>query len=164
MARTIDSVQFSLGRDTARAHPMHVASRPATLEDLSFLVSLRLRTIDPHIRAAGTQLTLVEHEARARSNLESCSIFVASGRPVGMMKVLRTPGLWNVDQFQIEPDLQRQGIGAQLMRTLQQEALQAKVRLALSVLKGNPALRLYERLGFKIVSETESIYAMESAA
>ena len=36
----------------------------------------------PTIYAAGPQLTLVEHEARARSNLESCSIFVASGRPV----------------------------------------------------------------------------------
>ena len=137
---------------------------PRRLKTFPSLSVCACAPIDPHMRAAGTQLTLVEHEARARSNLESCSIFVASGRPVGMMKVLRTPGLWNVDQFQIEPDLQRQGIGAQLVRTLQQEALQARVRLTLSVLKGNPALRLYERLGFKIVSETESVYGMESAA
>jgi len=143
---------------------MKVASRPATLEDLPFLVSLRLRTIEEHIRAAGTQLTLSEHEARAASNLESCSILLANGQPIGMMKILRTPGQWNLDQFQVEPDFQGQGVGTQLMRGLQQEAAQVGVKLTLSVLKGNPALHLYERLGFTIVSETEGLYGMESAA
>ena len=50
------------------------------------------------------------------------------------------------------------------MRKLQQEAEQAGLRLTLGVLAANPALRLYERLGFRLVSEDRGILWMQSEA
>jgi ribosomal protein S18 acetylase RimI-like enzyme len=141
----------------------HIATRPATPVDIPFLVELRLRTIDEHIRRAGTHLTHEEHVARAASNLTCCMVVLDHGRPIGMTKVLRAPDRWCLDQIQIEPEKQRRGIGTQLVRGLQREAGLAGVRLTLEVLKANPALHLYERLGFRIVSENDATYAMESS-
>lgn len=143
-------------------HPF--STRPATPQDIAFLTELRLRTIHEHIVRAGTVLTLEEHRRRASANLESCSVFEVGGRPVGMMKVLRSDGEWTIDQIQLEPEFQSRGMGTEILRKLQASAQAAGVRLTLKVLKVNPALRLYERLGFKVVGEEEGIYAMQSEA
>jgi ribosomal protein S18 acetylase RimI-like enzyme len=81
-----------------------------------------------------------------------------------MMKVLRSDGEWTIDQIQLEPEFQSRGMGTEIVRNLQASAQAAGVRLTLKVLKVNPALRLYERLGFKVVGEEEGIYAMQSEA
>ena len=143
-------------------HPFTV--RPAEPADIAFLTELRLRTIHEHIVRAGTVLTLEEHQRRAATNLESCAVFELAGRPIGMMKVIRSVREWNLDQFQLEPEFQGHGHGAEILRQLQASARAAGVLLTLKVLKVNPALRLYERLGFKIVGEERGIYAMQSEA
>lgn len=140
------------------------ATRAATAEDVPFLTELRLRTIHEHIVRAGTVLSLEEHRRRASSNLGSCSVFEIGGRPIGMMKVLRSADEWNIDQIQLDPEFQSRGMGSEILRSLQSSARAAGVRLTLKVLAVNPACRLYERLGFRVVSEEEGIYAMQSKA
>jgi len=138
--------------------------RPAEPADIAFLTELRLRTIHEHILRAGTVLTLEEHQRRAGANLDSCTIFKLAGRPIGMMKVIRSTSEWNLDQLQLEPEFQSHGHGSEILRQLQASARAAGALLTLKVLKVNPALRLYERLCFKIVGEEEGIYAMQSEA
>ncbi len=54
----------------------------------------------------------------------------------------------------IRHGLRGAGIGSRLMRELEAEARRREVpRISLSVSKGNPAARLYERLGYRYVSE-----------
>lgn len=62
------------------------------------------------------------------------------------------------------PEAQGRGIGAALVRGLQAEARVAGMPLKLKVLKTNPALRLYQRLGFAIVGEDEHGWEMQSSA
>jgi len=144
---------------------MHAYStRPATEEDIAFLTELRLRTFRQHLISAGIVLTLDEHRRSAGANIESCSIIEVADRPIGMLKVLRSEDEWTVDQIQLEPEFQDKGLGTEILRSLQQSARAARVRLSLYVLKVNPALRLYERLGFSIVVEEEGMYAMQSEA
>jgi Sortase and related acyltransferases len=53
------------------------------------------------------------------------------------------------------------GIGTQLMNRMI-ELLQIKgyPQVSLSITKGNPAVRLYKRLGFKVINENEDDYIM----
>jgi len=53
------------------------------------------------------------------------------------------------------------GIGTKLIRELQEEARGAGKTLSIHVEQFNPALRLYERLGFKKVREFGLYYLME---
>jgi ribosomal protein S18 acetylase RimI-like enzyme len=131
---------------------------------LPFLVSLRLRTIDEHIRRAGSVLTLEEHRTRAKSQLDCCTIFEKNSEPVGMIKVLRSDTEWSIVQFQLVPEIQGHGVGATIIRELQQKAKQAGAILTLGVLVANPAVRLYKRLGFRVVSGSHGILYMQSAA
>jgi len=53
------------------------------------------------------------------------------------------------------------GIGSGLLRELIQQCSRDGVPLRLQVLKVNPALRLYERLGFRQTSEDQMYLQME---
>lgn len=58
-------------------------------------------------------------------------------------------------------EYRNKGIGTRMME--QMTALmktEGYARVSLSIAKGNPALRLYERLGFKIIDENEEDYIM----
>ncbi len=60
------------------------------------------------------------------------------------------PDVGFVLQVVVDPAYQRQGLGSQLLRQLAQRFRQAGLaRMALGVTKTNPALGLYERLGFR---------------
>ena len=58
------------------------------------------------------------------------------------------------------PGHQGLGIGRALLKTLLTEASTANVGIKLLVLKANPAMHLYERLGFRVVDVGEDVYAM----
>lgn len=57
-------------------------------------------------------------------------------------------------QIQIDPAFQGQGLGRRLLAGLLRQADDEGAPVTLSVLKGNPARRLYESLGFTPVEET----------
>src|SRR5215813_5147776 len=53
------------------------------------------------------------------------------------------------------PAMQRHGIGTHVLRSLLALAEQQSKELTLAVMKSNPAVRLYERIGFRITHEDE---------
>jgi ribosomal protein S18 acetylase RimI-like enzyme len=134
--------------------------RPAVESDVPYLIDLRTRTIAEHLERAGVRLMPGEHEERARSYLEVCSLVMLSERIVGMIKLEKAFSAWKVHQVQIEPDFQGRGIATQLLQQVIAEATESGVALELEVLKENPSLRLYERLGFKRTGEDEIEYHM----
>ena len=152
----------TLGRTGTTMAPL--AFRSAQPEDVAYLIQLRLRTIHEHIRNAGTDLSFEEHELRATTRLPSCEIVLLQGRVIGMIKVVRSERVWEIEQFQIEPEFQRQGLGTRVIRRVQAQATAAAVRLKLAVLSVNPAARLYLRTGFVALRETGGVIEMESVA
>ena len=56
------------------------------------------------------------------------------------------------------------GIGGYLVGALIEEAKVSQASLCLLVLKASPAVRLYERSGFVVTSESEKVFHMRAAA
>lgn len=67
---------------------------------------------------------------------------------VGQALVNRTDGNWTLVDFAVLPAYRGLGIGTAFMQVLLSEAEAGAKKVQLSVLPDNPALRLYERLGF----------------
>jgi ribosomal protein S18 acetylase RimI-like enzyme len=99
----------------------------------------------------------MQYEAQSRSYLvqtPEAKYFVirCDGIAAGRLIVERTADEIHVIDIALIPDFRRRGIGSALMRTMIQEAEQDAKAVRLFVEQFNPALRWYERLGFRVVS------------
>jgi ribosomal protein S18 acetylase RimI-like enzyme len=65
-----------------------------------------------------------------------------------------------LEYIAILPEFQNRGIGTELIREVLEEAAAKGFPVELKVLKINPAIRLYERLGFEVESRTETRFFM----
>ena len=75
----------------------------------------------------------------------------------GAVGVEIAPGVGFVLQIFVRPDYRGQGLGTDLLRALAQAFRSAGLdRMALGVTISNPALRLYERLGFETLRDTDA--------
>lgn len=101
---------------------------------------------------------------RVLARFECAEIVLLSGKPVGLLKAARDGNKWDLIQIQILPEKQGTGLGTGILRKLLDEAVRSQAAVTLSVLKSNPARRLYERLGFRIVGENDQAYDMEFGA
>ena len=140
---------------------MDVTFRPANDSDLPFLLDLRLQTMDEHYIASGVHLSRDEHMQRVLNRFDCAEIIVVDGRASGLLKLDRNGTDWHLIQIQLVPDLQRRGLATQLLAKIIAEASSLGASIRLGVLKTNPALRLYERLGFLVVGETSDSIKMQ---
>jgi ribosomal protein S18 acetylase RimI-like enzyme len=72
---------------------------------------------------------------------------------VGRILVDKKPGVWRIVDVAVLAALRGKGLGTVAIRNCMDEAAAADARLELRVTPGNPARRLYERLGFTVVLE-----------
>ncbi|RIX73736.1 GNAT family N-acetyltransferase [Acidovorax cavernicola] len=134
--------------------------RPATQEDIPFLLALRQRTMNGHVVASGAEVSDAHHMARLMHRFECAEVLQHEGQPVGLLKVSRDPHEWVVIQIQLAPGYQGGGIGSRLLAEVVDEATRAGVDLTLSVLRANPAKALYERLGFAVERVSDFSFEM----
>lgn len=130
--------------------------RAASREDLPFLLTLRRLTMTEHLQRVGAPTDDDAHDRRIRANFDDAMIVCEGADAIGLLKVTLAAGDWHVHQIQILPACQGRGIGAAVLNALLTDAARERVSVSLSVLHGNPARRLYERLGFRVVSETDT--------
>lgn len=71
----------------------------------------------------------------------------------------RLTSIW-VANIELAPKFQGRGIGSAILRDIQEQASARGLGVTLQVLKVNPALRLYERLGFEEVAQTSTHHLM----
>ena len=91
---------------------------------------------------------------------EKVRILIWKGREVGWLQSFpREDGLFLAQLF-VDGAFQGRGIGTQVMMQLIAEAAAAGQAVCLDVVKINRALRLYERLGFRITGEEERKFYM----
>ena len=73
-------------------------------------------------------------------------------RAQGRVQARRLPAEYHVSELHVHPEYRNRGIGAALMRYAEEEARRNGHRLmSLQTLTTNPARRLYERLGYRVV-------------
>ncbi len=134
--------------------------RAAVEADLPFLIDLRVATMTPHLARQGLAVDDEEHRARAAYRLDAAAIVEVDGAAAGVIKVLQDGTTWTIEQFQIVPQHQGRGLGTTVLRAVIADAHRSGALLRLSVLKQNPAARLYARLGFRTLSESANAYKM----
>lgn len=129
--------------------PVDIRLRPACAEDEDWLVDLRRRTIVPYRALLGLPNDEETLRANVREHFEHAQIICEGDRRIGLFKTYREGDVWALAQIQLEPAVQGRGIGATLIRALQEQAAADGMPVRLNVLHGNPARRLYDRLGFR---------------
>jgi ribosomal protein S18 acetylase RimI-like enzyme len=148
--------------------PAHIVTvRPATPDDEAFLFQLFVVN-----RPELSLLNLEESQKQAlikmqfdaqRQQYDSCypqaesGIILSDGRAIGRLLVDRRERDIVLIDIAMMPEHQNRGIGTGVIRKLLGDAADAGKAVRLHVLKSNPALRLYERLGFYRV-EDQSMY------
>lgn len=145
-----------------------ITLRPAEPADQPFLLALYASTRDdlaaiPANEATRQQLLRMQYDAqqlhyRTQFPLAEINLVLVDGQPAGRLYVDRgAVGIRLID-ISLLPAFQRQGVGRQLLQTLQAQAARSGLPLRLSVLAGNPAARLYQRLGFHASGAPEGVH------
>jgi ribosomal protein S18 acetylase RimI-like enzyme len=75
------------------------------------------------------------------------------GAAVGRLLVDRKPDCWRVVDIAILKAYRGKGLGTSALTECQRQCQEAGARMELQVDQGNPARRLYERLGFQATRE-----------
>lgn len=83
------------------------------------------------------------------------TIILVEEVPIGRCLVDRSGPVWCLVDIALFAGFRHCGIGGQLIGGLLADAMAQNRALGLSVERGNPARRLYDRLGFKVIEETE---------
>lgn len=83
---------------------MDIRLIPAMQEDEPYLFTLRKLTMHEHLLQAGLHLSDSDHQSRVDEAYECSHLIVCSGKPVGMLKFLKTTEVIEVKQLQIPPD------------------------------------------------------------
>jgi ribosomal protein S18 acetylase RimI-like enzyme len=138
---------------------MALSHRPRLPDDEEFLFRLYACTRTEELAAWGwppaqqEAFLRMQFRARAQSYAASYSgalhsILLLGDLPVGSAMVWRGPSEFRLVDIAVLPEFRNRGCGAQWISRLISEAAAARIPVHLSVQRGNPAIRLYERLGF----------------
>lgn len=140
---------------------MDISLTNATSDDRAFLIELRKQTMVPHFEQAGLFLSDEEQAFRVDERYECIRIVRYAGTVAGAIKFDDDGTDIEIMQVQILPEFQGKGLGRGLMEKIFVRARQHGKSVRLTVLKQNPARRLYERLGFIVVGEDNHEFHMK---
>lgn len=141
---------------------MHEYSlRPATSADFSFLRELHRQTLRPYVEQIwGWDEQQQENLLRERFAPEKLQVIQIAGKDTGILQVETKPNEVFLANILLAPEFQKRGLGRKIVSDVVEQAKVRGLPVALTVLKPNPAKRLYERLGFQVTKEDEVRYFM----
>lgn len=134
----------------------------AAYSDRDYLLSLRKLTMIEHLESAGLFLTKQQHVLRLDDQYDCSHLIVINEVPIGTLKYQTHAQHVEIMQLQIHPLHQNKGYGKAVIEQVITSAQSKPIKL--TVLKNNPALGLYKRLGFTITGEDNYEYHMQTRA
>src|SRR5262245_30144063 len=146
--------------------------RPVQEEDEEFLLevysSTRVDELAPLGWSADQQAAFLTQQFNAQHQYYQANyphadflIILVSGQPAGRLYVDRRADEIRLMDIALLPEHRGAGIGSGLIKELLAEAQLARKPVRIHVEKFNPALRLYERLGFSIIDDRGVYWFME---
>jgi len=141
---------------------MHIAFRQATPEDFDFCAKLYFAAMEETTRELNLDMQAHIADFRDRRSAAETRVIRRDGADIGWVQAAAEVGAdaLFLKQLFVDAALQRLGVGTQVMHRLIDEAAHAGRAVTLAVVKTNPALRLYRRLGFTITHEDERKFYM----
>lgn len=151
--------------------PYPISLRPFQADDEAFLFRLYRDARAEEMATWGwdeaQQQAFLNMQFRARNlaystypNVEH-SIILNFDKPIGRLLVSRKDDELRLVDIALLGEVRGQGIGAKLIADLLELAVRENKPVRLHVEKSNPALRLYQRLGFQILEDTGTQFFME---
>jgi ribosomal protein S18 acetylase RimI-like enzyme len=152
--------------------PPPLALRPVESGDLEFLFHVYASTREEELAVVSWSPAEKEAFLRQQFNAQDryyrttftdaqFSIICAESEAIGRLYVWRQPDELRIIDISLLPAWRGRGVGGRLLRELLVEAAATSRRVTIHVEKHNPALRLYERLGFRPVSDNGVYWQME---
>jgi ribosomal protein S18 acetylase RimI-like enzyme len=146
--------------------------RPVTPEDGPFLFQLYASTraeelaVVPWDEAQKEAFLRMQFHAQTKFYAESFPdaaflMVLREGEPAGRLYVDRRGDEIRLLDIALLPEHRGAGLGTALLRDLTAESAAAGKPLRIHVERFNPALRLYERLGFKLLQDEGVYFLME---
>jgi ribosomal protein S18 acetylase RimI-like enzyme len=147
-----------------------ISLRTVTAADADFLCAVYASTRADELAVTGwtdaqkaefCQMQFTAQDAHYRQHYPTAEFAVIEhdGTPAGRLYVDRWSKEIRIMDIALLPAHRGRGIGTQLLRALMTEAEASRKLLSIHVEKMNPALRFYERLGFK-VAEDKGVYLL----
>ncbi len=101
------------------------------------------------------RMQFAAQDTHYRTHFPDCEFLaiVVGGVDVGRLYVVRGDDEIQVVDIALLPIARGQGVGSAILGAILAEACRAGMRVSLHVERFNPALRLYERLGFRRVAD-----------
>lgn len=152
-----------------------VRLRPVRPEDRSFLLDVYASTRAEEVASTGwpedRQRAFVASQFAAQSDHyakhyaeASFDVIAVDGRPAGRLYVHRGRSEIRIVDVALLPEWRGHGIGTGLLEALLDEGRATGRAVAIHVELSNPAMRLYERLGFQAVEQVGPYQLMRWAA
>jgi GNAT superfamily N-acetyltransferase len=149
-----------------------VQLRPVREGDVEFLARLYASTREEELAPTGwsdeqkrlfCRMQFDAQTAHYREHYPAAeySVIECGGVAGGRWYVSRGAKEIRIMDLALLPEWRGKGIGTRLLRELQEEAAAGGMQLSIHVEKFNPALRLYERLGF-LPAEDRGVYLLLS--
>jgi ribosomal protein S18 acetylase RimI-like enzyme len=163
-SRVAGTTRFLYNRGMNKKNLSLIDFLPITDEDTEFLYNVYASTREEEMARTGWDDEQVEAFLRMQFDLQhtqylqnyknaSFEIILLDKVPIGRLYVDRRTDEIRVIDLSLLTEFRSQGIGSKIMKDLVAEADKKNLPLNLHVIQNNPAIRLYERLGFKKVGE-----------
>lgn len=133
-----------------------ISLRPGQPDDYDFAIALYLESTKPLLVALG-----LWDENRVVDRFwdgfkpENVQVICSNGANVGWMQISESPDGLRVHQIHLIDAIRNHGIGTRLIERILDRARNNGSKVALNVIRGNPAIALYDRLGFRVVGEDD---------
>jgi GNAT superfamily N-acetyltransferase len=130
-----------------------ITFRPACAQDFEYCKRLYFAGMQRIIDELNLDRNAQADSFEQQWDLKQVRILVVDGSDTGWIQSITREDELFLAQIFVDGPFQGRGIGTQAMNQLIAEAADAGQAVCLGVAKINPALRLYERLGFRITDE-----------
>jgi ribosomal protein S18 acetylase RimI-like enzyme len=146
--------------------------RPITLSDEAFLCRLYASTREDEMALVdwddAQKKAFLEMQFNAQHTFymeqfteAAFDVILLDGEPIGRLYVDRRPDEIRIIDIALLPEHRNRGIGSRYMRALLAEGAAAGLPVRIHVEQYNPAMRLYNRLGFQKIDEHGVYHLME---
>jgi GNAT superfamily N-acetyltransferase len=143
---------------------IQVGLRQAQDNDIDFLYTLHVATMKEYVdKTWGWDDAFQESIFKKNHVPADIQVITLDGEDIGVISIDHKMDEIFLRIIEIHPNYQRQGLGTAIIQTIIDDATRQMKPVALRVLKVNPAKRLYQRLGFRIVEETPTHYILRTS-
>lgn len=141
--------------------PALISYRPATAADFDYLWALHSESLRESIdRVYGWEDEWQANYFQERFDPPTRQIILYDQKPAGALGLEWQEKALYIAYIAISQDYRGQGLGSTIIKAIIRRGSEAGLPVTLNVLRGNPAKKLYERLGFEVIAEEETRFLM----